>query len=74
MRIELDPDKDVANIARPGISLRWELLLATVDDREDYGELRMIGFAPIGRTVYFVAFTENDGTYRIISLRKATPK
>ena len=80
MRIEFDPDKDVANIARHGISLRlaesleWELLLATVDDREDYGELRMIGFAPIGRTVYFVAFTENDGTYRIISLRKATPK
>ena len=80
MRIEFDPDKDVANIARHGISLRlaesleWELLLATVDDREDYGELRMIGFAPIGRVVYFVAFTENDGIYRIISLRKATPK
>ena len=30
------------------------------DDRENYGELRMIGFAPIGRVVYFVAFTESD--------------
>ena len=50
------------------------LLLATEDDREDYGELRMIGFAPIGRVVYFVAFTENDDTYRVISPRKATPK
>ena len=58
MRIEFDPDKDVANMARHGISLRlaesleWELLLATEDDRENYGELRMIGFAPIGRLVY----------------------
>lgn len=80
MRIAFDPNKDVANIARHGVSLKlaesleWKLLLATEDDREDYGELRMIGFAPIGRVVYFVAFTENDDTYRVISLRKATPK
>lgn len=79
MRIEFDPNKDVANMARHGISLKlaesleWELLLATQDNREGYGELRMIGFAPIVR-VYFVAFTENDDTYRVISLRKATPK
>ena len=80
MRIEFDPNKDVANMVRYGISLRlaesleWELLLVTEDDRENYGELRMIGFAPIGRVVYFVAFTENDDIYRVISLRKATPK
>ena len=67
-------------MARHGISLKlaesleWELLLATEDNREGYGELRMIGFAPIGRLVYFAAFTENDDTYRVISLRKATPK
>ena len=78
--IEFDPNKDVANMARHGISLKlaeslqWELLLATEDNREGYGELPMIGFAPIGRLVYFVAFTENDDTYRIISLRKATLK
>ena len=80
MRIEFDPNKDVVNMARHGISLKlaesleWELLLATEDNREGYGELRMIGFAPIGRVVYFLAFTENDDTYRVISLRKATPK
>ena len=50
------------------------LLLAPADNREGYGELRMIGFAPIGRVVYFLAFTENDDTYRVISLRKAMPK
>ena len=55
MRIEFDPNKDAANMARHGISLKlaesleWELLLATEDNREGYGELRMIGFAPIGR-------------------------
>ena len=80
MRIEFDLNKDVANMARHGISLKlaesleWELLLATEDNREGYGELRMIGFAPIGRLACFVAFTENDDTYRVISLRKATPK
>ena len=57
-------NKDIANIVRHGISLRWELLPATEDDREDYGELRMIGFAPIDRLVYFLAFTESDDTYR----------
>ena len=45
MRIDFDPDKDVANTARHGISLKlaesleWELLLATEDNREGYGEL-----------------------------------
>jgi hypothetical protein len=34
----------------------------------------MVGFAPIGRTVYCVVFTERDDGYRIVSLRKALPK
>lgn len=55
-------------------SLEWDLLLAMEDKRENYGEVRMIGFAPIGRKVYCVIFTENDDIYRIISLRKALPK
>jgi uncharacterized DUF497 family protein len=55
-------------------SLEWELLLATEDTREDYDEVRLVGFAPIGRTVYCVVFTENDDVYRVVSLRKALPK
>ena len=80
MRIEFDPAKDIANRARHGVSLamaeslEWDLLLATEDIREDYGEVRLVGFAPIGRTVYCVVFTETDDSYRIISLRKALSK
>ena len=48
--------------------------MAKEDIREEYGEQRMVGFAPIGRTVYCVVFTEEDDVYRIISLRKALPK
>ena len=80
MEIEFDPGKDAANIARHGLSLalaeslEWDLLVAAEDDREDYGELRLVGFAPIGRTVYCLAFTEENEVYRIISLRKAEPR
>ena len=80
MEIAFDPAKDAANIADHGLSLatadelEWEWLLAKEDIREEYGEQRMVGFAPIGRTVYCVVFTEEDDVYRIISLRKALPK
>jgi len=80
IKIEFDPAKYARNIEKHGLSLslaellEWELLLATEDTREGYGEIRMIGFAPIGNKVYCVVFTEHDDIYRIISLRKALPK
>jgi uncharacterized protein len=80
MKIEFDPAKDDKNIAKHGLSLslaeslEWDYLLATEDTRESYGEIRMIGFAPIGRVVYCVVFTQHDDVYRLISLRKALPK
>ncbi len=76
MRIEFDPAKDAKNSLSLSLagSLEWELLLATEDTRDSYGEVRMIGFAPIGQTVCCVVFTENDDVYRIISLRKTLPK
>jgi len=66
MKIEFDQDKDTKNIAKHGVSLalaeslEWDLLLATEDTREDYGETRLVGFAPIGRMVYCIVCTEND--------------
>ncbi len=80
MEITFDPAKDRKNIAKHGLSLalaaslEWDLLLATEDIREDYGEVRWVGFAPIGSMVYCVVFTEHDAVYRMISLRKALPK
>ena len=80
MKIEFEPAKDATNIAKHGISLavaeslEWDLILAIEDTRERYGDVRMVGFAPIGRTVYCVVFTEEDDVYRIISFGKALPK
>jgi uncharacterized DUF497 family protein len=80
MKFEFDPAKDAVNRATHGFSLaladqlEWELLLATEDTREEYCEQRMVGFAPIGREVYCIVFTEDDDVYRIISLRKALPR
>ena len=56
--------------------LEWSLLLVMPDSRMDYGELRMIGFAPIADRVYCVVFVDRDEvnqvlTRRVISLRKA---
>jgi uncharacterized DUF497 family protein len=47
------------------------MLLATTDTRQDYGEDRLIGFAPIGNRVYCVVFTDRGDERRVISLRKA---
>ena len=54
--------------------LKFDWLISHADDtRHDYFEQRMIGFAPIGQTVYCVVFVEReDDVMRVISLRQAT--
>jgi len=52
--------------------LEWDSALTWQDLRYHYDEIRMIGLAPAGSKLYYVAFTELGETYRIISLRKAT--
>ena len=80
MKIEFDPTKDSANRSKHGVSLvlaaelEWELAWVEEDRCKDYDEIRMIGYAPIGATVYCVVFTESNDHYRIISLRPATPR
>ncbi len=80
MEIEFDPDKASSNAAKHGVSLdtaenlEWDMLLAEEDKREAYGELRFIGYVPIGRQVYCVVFTDRGDVRRIISLRKATKR
>ena len=52
MRIEFDPAKDASNLEKHGVSLAlvaeldWDASLVWVDERHDYGELRMIALAP----------------------------
>ena len=80
MKIEFDPAKDAKNLAKHGVSLalaeslEWDLIVSREDDREQYGEIRMAGYAPIGSMVYAVVYVETDEAYRIVSLRKAEPR
>ncbi len=77
MRIDFDPGKDATNLSKHGVSLAaaasldWDVALAWIDDRADYGELRIVALAPIGERLYFVAFVNRDDARRIISLRRA---
>lgn len=77
MRIEFDPVKDAANQAKHGVSLAlaaeldWEAALVWVDDRLEYGELRMIALAPKTEILYYVAFVDRGEVRRPISLRRA---
>ena len=52
MRIQFDPGKDAANRTKHGFSLAfaseldWDDALVWVDERQAYGETRMIALAP----------------------------
>jgi uncharacterized DUF497 family protein len=77
MYIEFDPVKDVANQKKHGVSLSvageldWEAALLWMDDRVEYGEMRMIALAPKTEILYYVAFVDRGEARRVISLRRA---
>lgn len=80
MNITFDPAKSAGNFDKHGVALseaariEWDTLWAFEDDRMDYGETRMIGFAYIGPRLYCVVFTDRGATRRIISLRRANSR
>ncbi len=80
VNITFDPVKDAMNRTKHGLSLaltvdlEWDMLVGAPDTRRDYGEQRMIGFAPIGNRVYCVVFTDRGNERRVISLRKANSR
>lgn len=77
MRVEFDPAKDASNQEKHGLSLalaatlQWDEALVWVDERHDYGEMRMIALAPETNILYCVAFVDRGNRRRIISLRRA---
>ena len=77
MQFVFDPGKDAINLGKHGLplaaaaELSWEAALVWIDDRADYGEVRVVALAPIGDILYFVAFADRESTRRIISLRRA---
>ena len=52
----------------------WDTAVITVDDREDYGELRELAYRFIGQRLHVLAYTHRGGKVRIISLRTANRK
>ena len=77
MQFDFDPGKDATNLSKHGLSLAaaaelsWDAALVWLDDRADYGEVRMVALAPIGDILFFVAFVDRELERRIISLRRA---
>ncbi|MEO8460057.1 MAG: BrnT family toxin [Dokdonella sp.] len=77
MWVEFDPAKDAINQEKHGVSLAlaseldWDAALFWVDERYEYGELRMIALAPETGILYYVAFVDRGEARRIISLRRA---
>ena len=78
--IEYDKKKDKANQRKHGISLSraedfdFEQALYSIDDREDYGEVRIRAIGFLGEKLHLLVFVdqEESDTIRAISLRKAT--
>ena len=53
------------------VELDWEAALVWIDERVEYGELRMIALAPRTEILYYAAFVDRSEARRIISLRRA---
>jgi uncharacterized protein len=77
MEFEWDEAKDAANRAKHGLSLAdavrldWGRAENTMDARRDYGEVRIIAFAPLAERLHTCVYTVRGATRRIISLRKS---
>ena len=80
MRIEFDPRKSVRNAHARGLPfecverLDWDRSIALVDDRRDYGEVRLRVFGPIDDRLCAVVVTPIAGGVRVISRRKANAR
>ena len=80
MDVTVDPAKDLLNQEVHGVSLslaselEWDTLMSRPDQRRNYGETRMIGYALFGERLYCVVYVDREEARRIISLRKANSR
>ncbi len=74
---EWDEDKRIANIRKHGIdfldmaNLFKHPILEKIDNREDYGEERIIALGTTGGAVFRIVFTLRGTGVRMISAMKA---
>lgn len=80
MRYSLGPEEDRSNLARPGITFEDAvrifdgLTVEKIDDRFDYGEIRVYAIGLVNGLEITVVYTdENDDERRIISAWRAEP-
>ncbi len=77
---EWDLAKARANLAKHGVrfervhDFEWNSAIEREDDREDYGELRMVALGFIGQRLYVLIYTPRGEAVRVISLRRATKR
>lgn len=81
MQFEWDENKNQLNQQKHGISFEeakeifYDTVFTSVSEKIDYGEIREISIGRIQRVlIVAVVHTDRNGTVRIISARKATPK
>jgi uncharacterized DUF497 family protein len=76
---EWDKTKAEENYAKHGVSFEMAkrvfqdpFAAEFLDDREDYGEERFVILGMVEGQVLYVAYTERNEVFRIISARRAT--
>ena len=79
MKIEFDPKKNNKNIIERDLSFErvkefdFNTALFEIDDRRDYGEVRIIALGYIAERLHVLIFTKRE-SIRVISLRRANKK
>ena len=77
MGFEWDPAKDRLNLQKHGIGFDYAIrifegpLVEYLDDRRDYGEVRIVALGGVDNRILTVIYTLRQGERRIISARVA---
>lgn len=80
MNIDYDPAKNDWNIRERNLSFEmvrefdFEGAVFAVDDRQDYGEVRIRALGYLGERLHALVFTEIEDGIRVISFRKANKR
>lgn len=80
MEISFDPAKDARNVAERGLSFGravefdFESALYSVDNRRDYGEVRLQALGYLAGRLHMLVFVELAHGIRVVSFRKANKR
>jgi uncharacterized DUF497 family protein len=78
MDVEFDLEKDASHREKHGVPLALGAIVLEnrigeiVDDRRDYGEVRINAFGLVANRLFVRTHTIRGATYRLISVRKAS--